>query len=341
MRGVVALLLLAVGALAQAPRTGAKPWRDEFWDVGLTVPGLEPLLPSPEVERIYEGRADGDVRIVLSVIENAQPADAKAARAARRAEWEAGKRALAGVREEGPDDDARLWAEETRYEVFTELHGYRWVPRGFHVFELHAWVRDRHPESEGAIRQALDGLRVGPRDDASLLARRIGLTFGRPSDDPEVLAEAGIEYATGQRYRVLHTTLARRMFERAKPRLSEAKLEPHELWRIQFNGGLAYLGGDPRDPATAVEWLLEAEKTAATLAADQQPVERKAQSAYNLACAASLAGNLDLAFAALERAYAEIRPVTDSHISDDRDLENCRKDPRWEPFWMATVKGKG
>ncbi len=63
------------------------------------------------------------------------------------------------------------------------------------------------------------------------------------------------------------------------------------------------------------------------------------QSAYNLACVCSLAKEIDDAFAALYRAYADGKPVADGHVSQDKDLENCRRDERWHAFWRDKVKG--
>jgi hypothetical protein len=57
---------------------------------------------------------------------------------------------------------------------------------------------------------------------------------------------------------------------------------------------------------------------------------------YDLACCYSLMGRLDDAFAALDKAWARAAdwgpPVTDDDLKGDKDLENCRKDPRWAKF---------
>ena len=78
----------------------------------------------------------------------------------------------------------------------------------------------------------------------------------------------------------------------------------------------------------AAEWLTRAEK-----AADEIPGSRSsaANAAYNLACAYSLAGKLDEAFAALKRC-AEKGDWDRywKHANGDPDVEAMRADPRWK-----------
>jgi tetratricopeptide (TPR) repeat protein len=72
-----------------------------------------------------------------------------------------------------------------------------------------------------------------------------------------------------------------------------------------------------------------------------QPVEFGANSNYNLACAYSLLGRLDEAFAALEAAFGmgeseEVAGLRE-HALQDPDLANLRQDARWPRLYPEGV----
>ena len=324
-------LALAAGALA-AGKTG---FEDAFWDVQYSAPGLKPLLAERSGELLFAGKCEGGVRLTIGVIESATLADAQRARAAAKVNWKKAGRKIEGLQE---GDSPYPWAlfAEPRLEVFTAQHGYAWVARGYHCFVIHAEVFERTDKSAEAIRAALRGLRLGERDQAAVLAARVGLERGIEPTDPVALYLAGVDYATGRRFRRTHTPLARRLLERARANLKPDTLEPADLWQLFETGGDSWMSEPGRDPARAMVWFAAAEEAANKL--EEQRETRAAGSAYNLACAASLAGRIDEAFAALNRAYRDVKPVSDDHVSGDKDLENLRRDPRWETFWHAKVK---
>ena len=331
MRRAWLVLALASTLLAAA----GKPFEDSFWDIRYGAPGLQPLLAAKSGELLFTGKCDGGVRLTVSVLEFPTPTEASTARASAKAAWKKAGRKIEAMQE---GDSPHPWVlfAEPRLEVFTAQHGYAWVSRGFHCFVIHAEVFERTDRTAGAIRTALKGLRVGQRDEGAVLATRIALERGLEPTDPVVLYLAGVDYATGRRFRRTHVPLARRLFERARANLKPDTLEPDDLWQLYETGGNSWMAEPGRDPARAMVWFVEAEKAANKL--EERREERAAGSAYNLACAAALSGKLDEAFAALHRSYRDVKPVTDDHVSNDKDLESLRRDPRWEIFWHAKVK---
>jgi hypothetical protein len=300
-----ALLLALAGPLLAA---GGKLFEDAFWDVRYQAPGLKPLLAAKTGERIYAGKCDGGVRLTIDVIESATPADAVRECAAAKLTWKKAGRKIEDLQE---GDSPYPWVlfAEPRLEVFVAQHGYAWVARGHHCFVIHAEVFERTDRSAAAIRAALKGLRLGPRDEAAVLAARIGLERGIEPTDPVALYLAGVDYATGRRFRRVHVPLARRLLERAWANLKPDTLEPDDLWQLYETGGNCWMSEPGRDPARAMVWFAAAEDAANKL--EEQRETRAAGSAYNL---------------------------TDDHVSNDKDLESLRRDPRWEVFWHDKVK---
>jgi hypothetical protein len=62
--------------------------------------------------------------------------------------------------------------------------------------------------------------------------------------------------------------------------------------------------------------------------------------AYQLARACAADGELDEAFAALDRAFADGLAVSRMRLSNEPELAPLRTDPRWEEFWRLRVEGK-
>jgi len=148
-----------------------------------------------------------------------------------------------------------------------------------------------------------------------------------------VLLAAGREYLSGQRYRVRSPALAAKVLALARAAMKPDTFKPLETWTLYEYGGLA-LAED--QPAQAISWHAQAEKAASKL--PEGADEHRRQSAYNLACVCARAKKIDQAFAALYRAYEGGEPVTDAHVSQDKDLKNLRRDERWHAFWRDCVK---
>jgi tetratricopeptide (TPR) repeat protein len=210
-----------------------------------------------------------------------------------------------------------------KYGAFEEVHGHALYARGPHRFEVHAWVTDRTPDCEKAIRAALDALKPGADPGCGLKAPRIAALHGRQPLDPEVLLEAGRLYLGEGK-----PALAAPILKRART-IGGLKKKEDEATLLLL-GGLSLL--DTGAFEDAVPWLRDAEKAL-------EPAKAR-EAAYHLARAAAAAGMLDDAFAALDRAFAEDLVVPKGRLSKEKELENARKDPRWEGFWRARVEGK-
>jgi hypothetical protein len=237
------------------------------------------------------------------------------------------KEILARTKGEGPreGEEPRPWILYTvkKYGAFEEVHGHALYPRGPHWFEVHAWVTDRTPDCEKSVRAALDALKPGDDPGCGVRARQVAALHGRQPLDPEVLLEAGRLYL-GEGKPALAAGVLRRARTAGKMKKKEDEAA------LLLLGGLATL--EAGAPADAVPWLRDAEKAAEG--------GKAREAAYHLARAAAAAGMLDDAFAALDRAFAEGLAVPKARLSKEKELENARKDPRWEPFWLARVEGK-
>jgi hypothetical protein len=347
MRALLASLALASLLLAQEPvRTHDGPvfrdgkLRDSFWGLTYQAPGLKKSMSFGDFQELFRGKCDGGVKVSIRVHESLEPKAAKAWRDEALAGWKKAGRKLTQVErgESGEDPDTWILVTQTGMAGFESRHGHAFHARDFHCFEVHAEVEERTDESDAAIRKALAGLELAKEADGTLLVARLARQAGRHLDDPQLLLSAGYEYISGQNFGQTHTALAARVLKRARRIATQETYTPEERWALYEFGGGALLSPPLRKAEEAMEWLRQAEKAAK--AVPQGTAERAAQSAYNLACACSLAGKLDEGFAALRRAYAEIKPVVDEHVSSDKDLENLRKDERWHAFWKDCVKAK-
>lgn len=212
-----------------------------------------------------------------------------------------------------------------KHKVFLEVHGHAFYARGPHWFEVHAWVTDRTPTAEKDIRAALDALVLGEDPGCGIKAKQVALLNGREALDPGVLLEAGRLYL-GERKPALAAGLLKRARAVAKP----GALKKEDEAVLLLEGGIAMLeAGAPKD---ACAWLRDAEKASEG--------EKTREAAYELARAAAAAEEIDEAFEALDRAFAEGLVVTKARLSKEKELEILRKDPRWEDFWRRRVQDK-
>lgn len=315
------LLLLAGASFEDGKLT------DPLWNLTYEAPGLSRILAPGNPALLFRGRCRGDVLVDLTVHEGASKIDGAAWRRQRRAAWTKAKRKLEEIRE-GDEPHPWLVCVEEKYGAFRRHHGYAFVVRGYHCFEVHAWVAERTAESEAALQTALRGLSLGEDKGCGIAVREAAMAQGRADLHPKALLTAGLEYAGGRRaHGALAVAVLRRARDVAKPR----ELELEDRWRLYRAGGGALLRLG--DAAEAADWLRQAEKAA------PKPEDAR-RDAYDLARACSLAGRLDEAFAALDRAFVEGLVVSKARLSTEKELGNLRKDPRWETFWRERVAGK-
>lgn len=307
-------LLLVPAALA-----AEEPYRfeDPFWNLAFAPAGLRKLIALSDLHVLFKGRANGGVYVELKVGEGATDFAAFGRAITEKAKGE-------GARE---GDEPRPWLLYTvkKHGVFEEVHGHAFYARGPHWFEVHAWVTDRTPTAEKDIRAALDALVLGEDPGCGIKARQVALLHGREALDPEVLLEAGKQYLGES-----NPALAAAVLKRARAVAKPSALKKEDEVALLLCGGLAILeAGAPLD---AVPWLRDAEKAAEG--------EKAREAAYQLARAAAAAGQLDEAFEAVDRAFAEGLVVTKAQLSKEKEFEVLRKDPRWEVFWARRVQDK-
>lgn len=282
----------------------------------LAPAGLKKLITPTDPNVIFRGRAAGDVYVDLSVREGVSNVAAiRKATVPKKGE---------GVRE---GEEPRPWIFYTikKYGAFEEVHGHAFYARGPHWFEVHAWVTDKTPSAEKDIRAALDALKPGADPGCGLRACRVAAQHGREPLDPEVLMEAGRQYLADEQ-----PALAAGVLKRARAIAKPDSLKKEDEAALLRYGGLALLGTG--EAGEAVKWLHDAEKASEG--------EKAHEAAYDLARAAAVAGMLDDAFGALDRAFAEGLVVSKARLSREKELENARKDPRWEDFWMKRVQDR-
>ena len=279
--------------------------------------GLRKLIAPTDLDILFKGRANGDVYVELRVREGVTDFAAirKTISDAAKAE---------GVRE-GEEPRPWLFYTVTKHKVFEEIHGHAFYARGPHLFEVHAWVTDRTPTAEKDIRASLDALTLGEDLGCGIKARKIAALHGREPLDPEVLLEAGKQYLAEN-----SPALAAALLKRARAVAKPDALKKEDEAALLLCGGLAIF--EAGAAADAVPWLRDAEKAAEG--------EKAREAAYQLARAAAVAGMLDDAFEALDRAFAEGLVVSKARLSKEKEFEVLRKDPRWEDFWKRKVQDK-
>jgi len=330
MRALFCITLFAFAAAAGDPWQSFKEgtFEDGYWGVSYSAPGLkEGSSAARSPLKIFDGKCDGDVVVEIVLLPE------RAMKASERKEaWKAdraAKKKEAQDAQEGDDPAPWIVFAEQSLAGFNRHHGYAWYARGMHCFELHAFVQEKSETSGAAIAAALKGLKVGEdRNDCALNVMFAAKQSGKPLDDPQVLIMAGFAYTYNEQQEQM-PQLAIPLLRRGLAK-SEG-LDAQVRWRGQDALGMSLLVARKLDEA-----VVELKKSEEQARAGGLPWWVPC---YNLACAESLAGKLDDAFASLERALgAPERVVDDEHLSSDPDLENMRKDARWEKFWRTVVK---
>lgn len=339
MRTAVFTLLLAVSLLAEgeAPKREIKEGKltDPYWSLTFAAPELQEGVALGGPMRVFEGSCAGKVTVEISVYEAPKEMPVAEWVKATKESWKKKNRSMEEV-SEGAEPTPWILFVEKSLAGFLRHHGYAYYVRGCHCFEVHAYVQEKSETSANAIRAALTGLTLGPDAGGCVLEVAAAQQMRKPIGDPLVAIAAGFRYGD-QSQPSFNPKLAVRLLEKGLPTVKEEDLKYDGRWQATETIGICYL--TMRQLDTAIEWLKKSEAMANSAPPESQV--QKGQSAYNLACAYSLASKLDEAFAALERAYTGQRPVDDEHLSADTDLDNMRKDPRWEEFWRTKVKGSG
>jgi len=340
-----ALVLLAAAAFALPPELVDGKLTDKTWNYTYEVQGLEraaaDLAAGPSV--LFDGRAAGGVQIQIVLLEGAEKRDAKGWMERAVEAWKKKERKLGDVEAHADASPPWVMFTETKLDVFTEQHGYAFHPRGTQCFVLHAYVADKTDDSAAAIKQALQGLKLGDDPGASLYAMRIAQQSGKTIDDPGVQFGAGMAYirqgqAQGQEP---NYPMAAQCFKKARAAMKEDSFNAEQLWALYEFGGLSHLSEPNRHPKKAIDWHGKAEEAAKSLTDEQGRAQRQAQSAYNLACAYSLDGQVEKGFEALHRAFSEILAVDKGHLTKDTDLDNLKKNQElWDKFWKEKVEGR-
>jgi len=320
--GRIHRLGLALLLLPAALRADEEPYRfeDALWNVAYAAPGLRKLIAPSDPNALFKGRAQGGVTVEITVHE---PKEGKADAAALRDALRERRK----LKDATQGDEPRPWLSYsvTKHRVFEEVHGHAFYARGPHCFEVHAWLTDRTPSAEKDIRTALDALSVGEDPGCGVMVVRVAQRHGRRPLDPEVLIEAGRQYLADR------PDLAAAVLRRARAVATEPDaLKPEDREMLLLLGGRALLATGAAEEAAL--WLREAEQAATP--------EKAEEVAYELARACAVAGLLDDAFAALDRAFANELVVSKARLSKEKDLEPLRRDPRWEDFWRRNVEGR-
>lgn len=306
---------------------------DPYWGITYEAPGLEQGMFGPSGAKVFEGRGTGGVEIEI-IVQEAQKELAAAGWLAEAKKAWAEKRKMTEVAE-GETPPSILFVEES-LAGFKRHHGYGFYARGPQAFLVHASVQEKSDTSGEAIQAAIKGLTLDPKAAPALLVFVIAKQQAFSVDDPKVLLAAGQVYMYGneQMRQPRNIVMAERVLEKA---IREAKPEtygPDELWTLHENMGLATL--EARKLDAAIGWLTKSEQLAEKTTENAQGA-KTGQSAYNLACAYALAEKIDEAFAALDRCVAKgflKDPKNVDHMkTGDPDLENLRKDPRWEGYF--------
>jgi len=353
MKSAYVLVLVAASAVAasaedQAPPTPPRPaarkpveppkfadgkLTDTYWGVTYALPGLEQKKVERQFGKLFEGKA-GRVQIEVGVFEYADQFSAKERRDADKKKWE-DKRRLMDEYAQG--DDPTPWATFVGEAPSGDKRreAYAWFARGPRAFVVHASAAMDAEGGAEAVKAALGGLTVGPETGAAVLVQVVARKNGLPWDDPGAMDAGAQQYlqdeaATGVAPR---PAIAEDLARRAIAYQPGSRLENKPAATLQFHVTLSHAQMRQRKFDEALATLttcVELAKKTDTSGPSGASVQ------YDLACCFSLMGRLDDAFAALERAWARAAdwgpPATDDDLKGDKDLENCRKDPRWTKF---------
>ncbi len=306
---------------------------DPYWGATYEVAGLEEKPGKPPLGKLFDGKS-GRVQIEIAIFEHPDELGAKARRDAEKRKWDAKPRAMKDV-EAGDDPAPWVTFEEQSPSGGMRKHGYAWFARGCRAFVVHAHAVADVEGASSLIRSALAGLTVGPETGAAIAVETVSREREMPYDDAGVLAAAAEHYLRPDFESVTRPAIAEDLLKRAIANLPGSPIERNALgvMKIYENLVVAEVRLKKYDEAIAAG-ILCVEKAGKT----DSPGPDTANANYNLACAYSVAGKLDEAFAALAKAFERFPPVPDDHLAKDTDLDNCRKDPRWAKFIEARPK---
>ncbi len=306
---------------------------DSYWGVTYALAGLEQKKGDPQFGKLFDGRV-GRVQIEVGVFEFADQLSAKERRDADKKKWDGKHRPMD---EYAQGDDPAPWATFVGEAPSGDKRrdGYAWYARGPRAFVVHASAALDAQGGADVVKAALSGLTVGPETGAAVLVQVAARTRGLPWDDPGAMDEGAQQYmqdetATGVAPR---PAIAEDLAKRAIASLAGSRLESKPAAALQLHVTLSHAQmklskyDDALATLTKCVELAGKTDTAGPSGATVQ---------YDLACCYSLMGRLDDAFAALDKAWARAAdwgpPVKDEDLKADKDLENCRKDPRWAKF---------
>jgi tetratricopeptide (TPR) repeat protein len=306
---------------------------DTYWGVTYALPGLEQKKGDRQFGKLFDGKV-GRVQIEVGVFEYADRLSAKERRDADKKKWDDKHRVMTDYAQ---GDDPAPWATFVGEAPSGDKRrdGYAWFARGPRAFVVHAFAAlDAEGGAEG-VKAALGGLTVGEETGAAVLAQVAARGRGLPWDDPGAMNDGAQQYmqdesASGVAPRPL---IAEDLVRRAIALLPGSRLDdkPAAALALHVTLSHAQMKLSKFDDALAtltkcVELATKTDTAGPSGAAVQ----------YDFACCYSLMGRLDEAFAALDKAWARAAdwgpPVTDEELKNDKDLENCRKDPRWAKF---------
>jgi tetratricopeptide (TPR) repeat protein len=236
--------------------------------------------------------------------------------------------------EQGDDPAPWITYEEPSASGSMRRHGYAWTVRGCRAFVVHAHVAADAEGGAAGVKAALAGLKVGEETGAAVFVEVASRESQMPYDDPGVLDAAAQRYLDDKASLGARPAIAESLLLRAVENLPGSPLErkPPAVLQLHMNLAVAQMKMKRYDQSIAT-----LTKCLDLAAKSERRGPDGAMVQYNLACALSLAGKLDEAFAALEQAFpaAEWAPVTLDHAKSDEDLVNCRTDPRWQKFLAA------
>jgi hypothetical protein len=315
------------------PRTFEKGrLSDPYWGVTYELAEVEEKKGDRQAGKLFDGAA-GRVQVDIAIWEYADELSAKERRDADRKKWEEKSREM-GNAAQGDDPAPWITFEEKSPSGSLRRHGYSWTVRGCRAFVVHAHCAADAEGAAAGVTAALGGLKVGPETGAAVIVQVVSRESQMPPDDPGVLDAAAQRYLDDKSPLGARAAIAESLLVRAIENLPGSPLSRKPAGVLQVHSQLAIaqmkLKKYDASAATLTKCLELATKT-------ERPGPDGASVQYNLACAHSLAGRLDDAFAALEKAFpaAAWAPTTVEHAKTDEDLANCRKDPRWQKFLEA------
>ena len=319
----LALLGATVHAQDREPTRTSKTGeiRDTFWNFTWRDPGLEDKILLASHDRIVEAKTKDGLLLRVRIYESETPRSADEWRKEFLAGWRTKKRELRDL-EQTRD---LVFFRETKYGAMQAEHAYRFVARGAQCFVVHAWIDDRTGTSAKRLRKVVAAFRLADDPGSGLrvvdaaLRRGVGLTHKR------ALLEGGVAYMQEGARGLAIPTLAAQVLDRAHA--TKGELDDASLWALHFHRGTAHAALDK----------LEAAIPALALAEKHGQPHQKAAAAWEHARCLSRKGDLDGAFAALDRAFAGDPPVNELTLSKDKALRPLREDPRWEAFWKKRV----